>query len=91
MLDRLRTNAADALLALALAIALELQVVLGGEPGAAPASVVAALAITVPLAWRRTAPLALVLAYAAVSPLEACSAASCSWAIRRWPARSRPA
>jgi signal transduction histidine kinase len=70
MLERLRTNPADALLALALAVLLELQVVLGGEPGAAPASVVAALAITVPLAWRRTAPLALVLAYAAASPLQ---------------------
>jgi len=70
MLDRLRTNPADALLALACAVALELQVVLGGEPGAAPASVVGALAITVPLAWRRRAPLALVLAYALISPLQ---------------------
>jgi len=70
MLDRLRSNPADALLALALAVALELQVVLGGEPGAAPASVVGALAITVPLAWRRRAPLAVVLAYAGVSALQ---------------------
>jgi signal transduction histidine kinase len=71
MLDRLRTNPADALLALALAVALELQVVLGGEPGAAPASAVAALGITVPLAWRRRAPLAIVLAYAVICPLQA--------------------
>jgi signal transduction histidine kinase len=70
MLDRLRTNPADALLALALAVVLELHVVLGGEAGAAPASVVGALAITVPLAWRRRAPLALVLAYAVISPLQ---------------------
>ena len=70
MLDRLRTNPADALLALALAVALELQVVLGGEPGAAPASVVGALAITVPLAWRRRAPLAIVLSYAVICPLQ---------------------
>ena len=83
MLDRLRTNPADALLALALAVALELQVVLGGEPGAAPASVVGALAITVPLAWRRRAPLAIVLSYAVICPLQGCSAASCSRATRR--------
>jgi signal transduction histidine kinase len=70
MLDRLHTNAEDALLALAIAIALELQVVLGGEPGAAAVSVVAALAITLPLAWRRRAPLAIVLAYAVISPLQ---------------------
>jgi signal transduction histidine kinase len=70
MLDRLRTNPADALLALTLAVVLELQVVLGGEPGAAPASVVAALAITVPLAWRRRAPLTVALAYAVITPLQ---------------------
>jgi len=70
MLERLRTNPADALIAVALAVALELQVVLGGEPGAAPASLATALAITVPLAWRRTAPLPIVLIYAAVSPLD---------------------
>ena len=70
MLDRLRTNPADALLALTLAVVLELQVVLAGEPGAAAASVVAALAITVPLAWRRRAPLAIALAYAVISPLQ---------------------
>jgi signal transduction histidine kinase len=70
VLDRLRTNPADALLALVVAVALELQVVIGGEPGAAPASVVGALAITVPLAWRRRAPLAVVLAYALICPLQ---------------------
>jgi signal transduction histidine kinase len=71
MLDRLRTNVADALLALALAVALVLHLVLGGEPGAAVVSVVAALAITLPLAWRRRAPLAIVLAFAVISPLQA--------------------
>jgi signal transduction histidine kinase len=70
MLDRLRTKPADALLALALAIALELQVVLGGEPGAVPASVVGAIALTGPLAWRRRAPLAVALAFASVSALQ---------------------
>jgi signal transduction histidine kinase len=70
MLDRLRTNPADALLALAVAVALELHLLLGGEPGAAPASVVGALAITLPLAWRRRAPLAVALAYAVFCPLQ---------------------
>jgi signal transduction histidine kinase len=70
MLDRLRTNPADALLALVVAVVLELQVVLGGEPGAAPASVIGALAITLPLAWRRRAPLAIVLIFAAISALQ---------------------
>jgi signal transduction histidine kinase len=70
MLAPLHTDRADALLALAVAVVLELQVVLGGEPGASPASVVGALAITVPLAWRRRAPLAPVLAYAVISPLQ---------------------
>ena len=70
MLDRLSTNPTDALLALALAVGLELQVVLGGEPGAAPASVVAALAISAPLAWRRRAPVAVVLAYAVVGAVQ---------------------
>jgi signal transduction histidine kinase len=70
MLHRLRTNPADALLSLTLAVALELQVALGGEPGAAPASVIGAAAITLPLAWRRRAPLAVVLVYALISALQ---------------------
>jgi signal transduction histidine kinase len=70
MLRRLRTNPADALLALALAAVLVLQVALHGEPGAAPASVVGALGITLPLAWRRREPLAIVLAYAVICPLQ---------------------
>ena len=43
---------------------------LGGEAGAAPASVVGALAITLPLAWRRRAPLAVVLSFAVICPLQ---------------------
>jgi signal transduction histidine kinase len=70
MLQRLRTNAADALLAVAVAVVLVLQVVLHGESGAAPASVIGALAITLPLAWRRRAPLAIVLSYAVICPLQ---------------------
>ena len=61
----------DVVLALALAVLLELQVLLADEPGAAPVPVIAALAITLPLAWRRRAPLAVALSYAVVVPLEA--------------------
>jgi signal transduction histidine kinase len=71
MLRRLRTNPPDAALAVVLAVALVLQVVLHGETGAAPASVIGALAITLPLAWRRRVPLAIVLSYAVICPLQA--------------------
>ena len=43
MLARLHTNPADVLIALAIAVGLELQIVLGGEPGAAPSTVAAPL------------------------------------------------
>ena len=79
MLARLRTTPVDALIALAIAIGLELQIVLGGQPGADAASVVAGLAITLPLAWRRRAPLAIVLDLRGRRPAAGgCSAASCS-------------
>jgi signal transduction histidine kinase len=57
MSDRLT----DALLALALAVALLLQLVLADEPGVTAAGVLGGLALTVPLAWRRRAPLAVAL------------------------------
>ncbi|MEA2142318.1 MAG: hypothetical protein QOI64_748 [Solirubrobacteraceae bacterium] len=61
----------DGLLALVLAVALQLQLVLGGEPRATAVSVLGGLALTLPLAWRRRAPLAVVLAYAAAAALQA--------------------
>jgi signal transduction histidine kinase len=70
MLARLRTNPMDALIALAIAVVLELEIVLGGEPGAGAASLAAGLAISVPLAWRRLVPLEVVLVYAVVGPLQ---------------------
>jgi signal transduction histidine kinase len=70
MLARLRTNPMDALVALATAVVVELEIVLGGEPGAGAASLVAGLAISVPLAWRRLVPLEVVLVYAVVGPLQ---------------------
>jgi signal transduction histidine kinase len=70
MLARLRTNPMDALIALVIAVVLELEIVLGGEPGAGVASLAAGLAISVPLAWRRLVPLEVVLVYAVVGPLQ---------------------
>ena len=51
----------DALLALGLAAAMLVQLVLADEPGATAVGIVGALAVTLPLAWRRRAPLAVVL------------------------------
>ncbi|MDP1849242.1 MAG: sensor histidine kinase [Solirubrobacteraceae bacterium] len=59
----------DGLLALVLTVALQLRLALGEEPGATPVAVLAGLALTLPLAWRRRAPLAVVLAYAAAAAL----------------------
>jgi signal transduction histidine kinase len=70
MLARLRTNPMDVLIALTIAVVLELEIVLGGERGAGAASLVAGLAISVPLAWRRLVPLEVVLVYAVVGPLQ---------------------
>jgi signal transduction histidine kinase len=61
----------DALLAGVLTVALQLQLGLGDAPGAGPLTVLAGLALTLPLAWRRRAPLAVVVAYGAVAALQA--------------------
>ena len=57
----------DGLIALVLTVALQLQLALGGAPDATVVSVLAGLALTVPLAWRRRAPLAVIVAYAAAA------------------------
>jgi len=70
---RLRTLDArtiDGLLALVLAAALQLQLALGDEPGASAVAVIGGLGLTLPLAWRRRAPLAVALIFAAVAPLQ---------------------
>jgi signal transduction histidine kinase len=70
--DRLRNPLVqDALLALALAVALELQVVLSDSIDASAVTIIGALAITAPIAWRRRAPLAVALAFAWLSALQA--------------------
>ena len=72
-LDRMRSldpRVVDPLLALALATALQLQLVLGQAPAASPVEVIAAVGLTLPLAWRRRAPVAVVLAFAAVAVLQ---------------------
>jgi signal transduction histidine kinase len=68
MLDRPQTL--DALLAAALAVALELQVFLSGHADADAVTVVGALAVTVPIAWRRSAPLAVALIYAGAAAIQ---------------------
>ena len=82
----------DALLALGLAAAMLLQLVLADEPGATAVGIVGALAVTLPLAWRRRAPLAVVLtSRGAPRWRRSCSAAACTPGSRRWPRRSRRA
>jgi signal transduction histidine kinase len=65
-----RPQAMDALIAAVLAVGLELQVFLSDQVDGAPVAVVGALAITVPIAWRRRAPLAVALIFAGASALQ---------------------
>src|ERR1044072_5474159 len=67
MLDRPQT--VDALLAAVLAVALELQGFLGSHVEANAVSAVGALAVTLPVAWRRRAPLAVPLVFAGAAVL----------------------
>jgi signal transduction histidine kinase len=60
----------DPVLAFALAVTLVLQVIITDHADASPASVIGALAITLPLAWRRRAPLAVALVFAWASALQ---------------------
>jgi signal transduction histidine kinase len=64
-IDRLRgidPRIADVLIALGLAILIELQFILGDQPGqeADAVNLIGGLALTAPLAWRRRAPLAMI-------------------------------
>ncbi len=68
MLDRPQTF--DALLAAVLAAALELEVLLSRHLDANLVTVVGALAVTVPLAWRRRAPLAVAAIFAGATVLQ---------------------
>jgi signal transduction histidine kinase len=60
----------DGLIALALAVALELQLALGAAARVTAVGVVAGLVLTLALAWRRRAPVAVVLAYAGVAAMQ---------------------
>jgi signal transduction histidine kinase len=68
MLRSARTR--DALIALVLAVALELQVFFGRHVDANVVTVAGALALTLPVAWRRSHPLVVVLIFASASPLQ---------------------
>ena len=77
----------DGLIALVLTVALQLQLALGGEPRATAVAVLGGLALTLPLAWRRRAPLAVVIAYAAAAALQAALGGD---DLRRRAAAARP-
>jgi signal transduction histidine kinase len=57
----------DALIALGLAVLIELQFILGDQPGAEadPVNLIGGLFLTIPLAWRRRAPLAMICVFLA--------------------------
>jgi signal transduction histidine kinase len=68
---RLDARWIDGLIAVALATALQLQLVLGDHPGGAVVNAVGALLLTLPLAARRRAPLAVACVYTAAAALSA--------------------
>jgi signal transduction histidine kinase len=70
VMERLRAldpRIADGLIALTLAILIELQFILGDQPGreADAVNLIGGLALTVPIAWRRRAPVAMICVYLA--------------------------
>jgi hypothetical protein len=60
-------RAQDALVAAVLAVAIELQVFLSSHTHGAAVAVVGGLGLAIPIAWRRSAPLAMIAAFAAAS------------------------
>jgi signal transduction histidine kinase len=72
LIDRIRgldPRLADALIAFALAVAIELQFVFGNQPGseADAVNLIGGLMVTAALAWRRRAPLAMICVFAAAT------------------------
>jgi signal transduction histidine kinase len=72
LIDRIRgldPRLADALIAFALAVAIELQFALGNQPGseADAVNLIGGLMVAAPLAWRRRAPLAMICVFAAAT------------------------
>src|SRR5689334_13254704 len=61
----------DALIALVVLTGMEVQLALGHAPGLEPLAVAGAVALAVPIVWRRTHPLAVAAAFAAASALQA--------------------
>jgi signal transduction histidine kinase len=73
VIDRLRVvdpRLLDGLVALALATTLQLQLALGEHPGSLTVNVIAGLLLTLPLAWRRRAPLTVVLIFVGTAVVE---------------------
>ena len=61
----------DALIALVLLAAMELQLALGHPPGLEAVAIAGAVALALPIVWRRSHPLAVAVAFAAASALQA--------------------
>jgi signal transduction histidine kinase len=61
----------DVLIALALLAGMELQLALGHAPGPEPLGIGGAVALALPIVWRRSHPLAAAVAFAAASALQA--------------------
>jgi signal transduction histidine kinase len=75
VIDRLRAldpRVADGLIAVALAVLIELQFILGDQPGpeADAVNLIGGLALTLPLAWRRRAPLAMICVFLAAGVIN---------------------
>ena len=68
-LARVPPHVLDALIALALAAAVQLHLLRGDRDGEPSINAVTGLLLTAPLAWRRRAPLTVALAFATVAPL----------------------
>jgi signal transduction histidine kinase len=74
-IDRLRAldpRVVDGLIAVALAVLIELQFILGDQPGpeADAVNLIGGLALTLPLAWRRRAPLAMICVFLAAGVIN---------------------
>jgi signal transduction histidine kinase len=64
---RLPANVGDALLVAALTLALEVQIVVTRPPGSLALNLVSGIVLTVPLLWRRRAPLAMLAVFSATA------------------------
>src|SRR4051794_41823203 len=69
----------DALIACALLAAMELQLALGHAPGLEVLAIAGAVALALPIVWRRSHPLAVAVAFAAASAGQAGAGGGACW------------